>query len=242
MIDLTARQVHILRAVVQEFISSAEPVGSETLDKKYNLGVSPATIRNDMVQLTKLGYLRKSHSSAGRQPTPLAMKLYIRELMKEKDLSVADEVFLKERIWNEREQFDTLLLESARLLAEKTDAIGLVVTEDQRIYSAGYSHLLRMPEFYDIEVMRHVLSLIEEANLLREMFQSTAEDTQIKVVFGAELGNRYLEPVSLVFMNINMAGSNCYLGVLGSNRFDYQYVVPMMRYFRSVIKELVSER
>jgi heat-inducible transcriptional repressor len=241
MIDLTARQVQILRAVVQEFIATAESVGSETLDKKYNLGVSPATIRNDMVQLTKLGYLRKSHSSAGRQPTPLALKLYIRELMKEKDLSVADEVSLKERVWNEREKVDGLLRESTKLLAEKTDSIGIAITEDEMIYSAGYSHLLRMPEFYDIEVMRHVLSLIEEFSLLNEMFQGNVEDQAIKVIFGAELGNKYLEPVSLVYTELNLAGRKCYLGVLGSNRFDYQYVVPMMRYFRNVIRELVQE-
>lgn len=240
MIDLTARQVQILRAVVQEFIATAEAVGSETLDKKYNLGVSPATIRNDMVQLTKLGYLQKSHSSSGRQPTPLAMKLYIRELMKEKDLSVADEVSLKERVWNERERVDDLLRESTKLLAEKTDAIGLAVTEDEYIYSAGYAHLLRMPEFYDIEVMRHVLSLIEEYSLLNEMFHTNMEDQPIKIIFGAELGNKFLEPVSLIYMDLNLAGRSCYLGVLGSNRFDYQYVVPMMRYFRNVIAELVS--
>jgi heat-inducible transcriptional repressor len=240
MIDLSARQVQILRAVVQEFIATAESVGSETLDKKYNLGVSPATIRNDMVQLTKLGYLRKSHSSAGRQPTPLAMKLYIRELMKEKDLSVADEVSLKERVWNERERVDDLLREATKVIAEKTAAIGIAVTEDQLIYSAGYAHLLRMPEFYDIEVMRHVLTLIEEYNLLQEMFQANTEDQPIKVIFGAEMGNKFLEGVSIIFCDVNLAGRQCYLGALGSNRFDFQYVVPMMRYFRNVIRELVA--
>jgi heat-inducible transcriptional repressor len=240
MIDLSARQVQILRAVVQEFINTAESVGSETIDKKFNLGVSPATIRNDMVQLTKLGYLKKSHSSSGRQPTPLAMKLFIRELMKEKDLSVADEVSLKERVWSERGHLENLLRASTRLLAEKTDAVGIAITGDSIIYSAGYSHLLRMPEFYDIEVMRHVLTLIEEINLLQEMFQTHMEDYPVKVIFGAELGNKYLEPISVIYTDIDLAGKKCYFGVLGSNRFDYQYVVPMMRYFRNVLFELVS--
>lgn len=240
MIDLTARQVQILRAVVQEFIDTAEPVGSETLDKKFNMGVSPATIRNDMVQLTKLGYLTKSHSSAGRRPTPLAMKLYIRELMKEKDLSVADEVSLKERIWSEKDKVEDLLREATRVLADKTGAIGLAITEDKYIYSSGYSHLLSMPEFYDIEVMRHVLSLIEEFNLLNEIFHTNLDDNPVKVVFGAELGNKYLEPISLLYVELDLAGTNCQLGVLGSNRFDYQYVVPMMRYFHGLIKDLVE--
>jgi transcriptional regulator of heat shock response len=97
-----------------------------------------------------------------------------------------------------------------------------------------------MPEFYDIEVMRHVLSLIEEFSLLQEMFTANTEEQPIKVIFGAELGNKYLEPVSIVFTDLKIAGRQCYLGALGSNRFDYQYVVPMMRYFRNVIRELVS--
>lgn len=240
MIDLTARQIQILRAVVQEFIQTADAVGSETLDKKYNMGVSPATIRNDMVQLTKLGYLQKSHSSAGRQPTSLAMKLYIRELMKEKDLSVADEVSLKERIWSERHQFDNLLRVATRLLAEKTGAVGFAVTQDHYVYTAGYAHLLSMPEFYDIEVMRHVLSLIDEVTLLDEIFHNALDEHAVKVVFGAELGNKYLEPVSLVFIDVELAGNQCQMGVLGSHRFDYQYVIPMMRYFRSMIVELVE--
>lgn len=242
MVDLTARQVQILRAVVQEFIATAEPVGSETLDKKFNLGVSPATIRNDMVQLTKLGYLRKTHSSAGRAPTPLAMKLYIRELMKEKDLSVADEVSLKERVWQERDDLDDLLKSSARVLAEKTDAVGLaVVIQEKDVYSSGYAHLLNMPEFYDIEVTRHVLSLIEEFALLEELFSSHVEDQPVKIIFGAELGNRYLEPVSVIYTDLVLGGRQCYLGVLGSNRFDFQYVVPMIRYFRNVVEDLVAE-
>jgi len=77
MIDLVARQIQILRAIIEEFIETGEPVGSETVDKKYNIGVSPATIRNEMAYLTKQGYLIKSHISAGRVPTALAMKNYL---------------------------------------------------------------------------------------------------------------------------------------------------------------------
>lgn len=241
MVDLTARQVQILRAIVEEFISTAEPVGSEALDRKFNLGVSPATIRNDMVQLTKLGYLMKPHSSAGRQPTSAALKLYIRELMKEKDLSVADEVSFKERIWSERDDKDDLLRQATRILADKADAVGIAIDpEDKFIISAGYSHLLSMPEFYDIETMRHVLSLIEEFNLMQEIVASTPDDHPVKIVFGSELGNKFLEPVSLLYIDFDLGGQSYHLGVLGCHRFDYQYVVPMLRYFRGLIQDMVE--
>ena len=69
MHDLTARQVEILKSLIEEYIETAEAVGSETLEKKHNLSASPATIRNEMVRLTDLGYLKKAHVSAGRIPT-----------------------------------------------------------------------------------------------------------------------------------------------------------------------------
>ena len=62
--SLTSRQTQILKTIIDEYIETAEPVGSDALDKKYNLGVSPATIRNEMVALTKSGYLRQPHTSA----------------------------------------------------------------------------------------------------------------------------------------------------------------------------------
>lgn len=241
MIDLTARQVHILRAVIEEFIQTAEPVGSDTIDKKYSIGVSPATIRNEMVYLTKQGYLNKSHSSAGRLPTPVALKLYVNELMREKELSVADEVSAKEKIWNSRDELDVLLQETARVLAERTRALGVAMSPERRLYSAGYANLLQMPEFYDINVMRHVLTLIEEVSLLEEIFSAGNTGTPLQVVYGQELGNRYLEPIGVIYMSVRAGDQVCRLAVIGSSRFDYPYVMPLMKYCRGLIEEMINK-
>jgi len=93
---ITARQTQILKSIVDEYIETAEPVGSEALDKKYNLGVSPATIRSEMASLTKAGFLRQPHTSAGRIPGPKAMKFYVEQLMEEKQMSLTEEVKAKE--------------------------------------------------------------------------------------------------------------------------------------------------
>src|SRR3972149_8106535 len=120
MHDLTQRQIEILKSLIEEYIETAEPVGSETLEKKHSLSASPATIRNEMVRLTEFGYLRKPHASAGRVPTPLAMKFYVKQLMKEKELSVAEEVSVKEKLWDSRDTEKHFLKEVTRSLAEKT--------------------------------------------------------------------------------------------------------------------------
>jgi len=240
MIDLSARQVQILRAVIQEFIETAEAVGSDTIDRKYSIGVSPATIRNEMVQLTKQGYLRKSHTSSGRFPTPRAMKLYINELMKEKELSVADEVSAKEKIWHSRDVVDDLLNEISHVLADKSHALGISVLENHRAHHAGYANLLNMPEFYDIQVTRSVLQLIEEMQELEELFSTNASDNQVQVIYGQELGNKHLEPIGVIHTSFTLRGQNCRIGVIGSSRFDYPYIIPMMRYVRTLVKEIVE--
>ncbi len=238
MIGLTARQIQILKLVVEEFIGSAKAVGSEMLDKKYNLGVSPATIRNEMVFLEKQGYLSKDHSSAGRIPTSAALKLYVNELMKEKQLTVADEVGVKEKIWSNRNDFVELSCEVARSLAEQTQALGFVVTNHNKAYHAGYANLLTMPEFFDIALMRQVLTLIEEVGVMQEIFKFGSSENPVQVVYGQELGNKELEPISLIFANVSCNEQTCTVGVLGSNRFDYPYVMPMMRYIKKMMEEL----
>lgn len=241
MIDLVARQIQILRAIIEEFISTARPVGSDTIDKKFNIGVSPATIRNEMVYLTKQGYLQKSHISAGRIPTPLALRLYVNELMKEKELSVADEVGAKEKIWKYRQDTDVLIYEAAKILADKSGAIGIaMIGKNHRVYHSGYANLLNMPEFFDIRVMRNVLNLIEEASIMDEIFNLGRSENPVHLVYGKELGNKNLESVSVIYMEVNAAGKSCKLGVLGSHRFDYPYIIPMMKYFKGLIEEIAG--
>src|SRR3990167_5539835 len=129
MTDLTARQLQILKAIIEEFIETAEPVASETLDKKYSLGISPATIRNEMVKLTTGGFLKQPHTSAGRAPTPMGLKYYVDKLMKPKELSVNDEVNVKQKIWDHRSRIDHLLREATKTLASQTKAMSLAATD-----------------------------------------------------------------------------------------------------------------
>lgn len=239
--DLSDRQTQILKCIVEEFTETAAPVGSETLDKKYNLGVSPATIRNEMVQLTEKGYLKQPHTSAGRIPSPQAIKMYIRELMKEKELSVSEEVAVKERVWDHRFEMGKLLREATRCLAERTNAISVAATDDLRVYHAGYAHILEMPEFFDIDVTRSVLSLLDETQALLEIFKKATGDELVHVLIGEELGNRYFEPVGMVFTELKMGPRNGTLGVIGPARLNYPYVVPMVRYFGNLINQIAQD-
>ena len=85
--ELTERKLKILQAIISDYVRTAEPVGSRTISKKYDLGISPATIRNEMADLEEMGYLTHPHTSAGRVPSDMAYRLYVNALMEKKELS-----------------------------------------------------------------------------------------------------------------------------------------------------------
>jgi len=236
---LTERQRKILQCIIEEYIQEGRPVGSAILDKKYNLGVSPATIRNEMVQLKKEGYLHQPHTSAGRIPTPMALRFYIKELMKEKELSVAEEVAVKERIWDYRFEPEKLLRETTKALAEKTKNLALAITKEGIIYHSGYANILDAPEFYDIDVTKTVLSLLEQADQIQALFAKAFGEEPIHVLIGDELEIKFLEPCGTVFTDFNIdekVSGN--LGVIGPYRLDYSLVIPTLRYFTQLLKEV----
>ena len=80
---LTQRRIEIFKCIVDEFVSTAEPVGSKTLMEKYNLPYSSATIRNDMMALEEMGYLEKTHASSGRVPSTKGYRFYCEHLLEE---------------------------------------------------------------------------------------------------------------------------------------------------------------
>lgn len=241
MHDLTARQVEILKSLIEEYITTAEAVGSETLEKKHNLSASPATIRNEMVRLTELGYLKKPHVSAGRVPTPMGMKFYVKQLMKEKELSVAEEVSLKEKVWDLREKEREFLKEVTRALAERTKTLAVTTTNEGELFCAGYAYILDMPEFFDIDITKNLLSVIDEAQFFQNLFAGQIDDGDIHILLGEELGPRLNGPYGFVFTRyhtpMNLTGE---IGVLGPSRLNYTNVVPTVRYFGDLIEEVAK--
>lgn len=238
---LTDRQAQILKAVIEEHIKTGEPVGSDILDKKYSMGVSPATIRNEMAILAKEGFLEQPHTSAGRVPSSLALKFYIKRLMDKKELSVADGVAVKERIWDYRFKMDKLLHEATRALAEKTASVAVAITSEGDVYNAGYANILELPEFFDIDVTKTLLSLIDNFKQLDQVFEKALGEEQIHILLGEEMGIELLDLCGLVFTDFSVADKiKGKLGVIGPSRLDYSYIIPIVRYFGNLINELAQ--
>ncbi len=239
MTELTDRQTKILKAIIEEYIETAAPVGSENLEKKYELGISPATVRNEMLKLTKDGLLKQPHTSAGRTPTKEAFKFYVGHLMEEKKLSVTDEVAAREKVWDARFNFDKLMHEATKALAARTKTLAIAATNEGDVYHAGYANILAMPEFYDIDVTRTILGMLDEVKPLLELFNRAFGDEPMHFLFGDELGLELLEPCGVVFTHFEIgpkkSGS---IGVIGPNRIPYPTIIPTVRYFGQLIEEL----
>jgi len=242
MHNLTQRQIEILKAIIEEYINTAEPVGSETLEKKYNLSTSPATIRNEMVRLSESGYLKKPHSSAGRVPTPMGMKFYVASLMKEKELSTVEEVALKEMVWDYREKMQRFLKEATRSLAGKTGALAIATTSEGDIFISGYANILEMPEFFDIDITKALLSAVDEYEYFFALCNKVSEDEEeIHILMGDDLGAKLQGPYSFVYTHYEtpMHGSG-EIGVIGPVRLNYTLVVPTVRYFGDLIESIAK--
>jgi len=235
--DLTERQKNLLRSIIEKYIETAEPVGSETVEKEFTLGVSPATIRNEMVRLTSLGYLRQPHTSAGRTPTSMGMKFYVDQLMEEKTLSLKDEVAIKEEL-SENEPFEKLLRHTARVLADQTKSLAIATDEEGDVYSAGMANILDMPEFYDIDITRAVLSMLDKAEMFQPILSQLSREDQLRILFGEELGIPYLEPCGFVVTRYQMPTHSGMLAVIGPSRLNYPTIIPTMRYFAQLLSEL----
>lgn len=238
MDNLTERQINILKAIIEDYIETAVPVGSETLEKKYQLSVSPATIRNEMVQLTSTGYLKKPHKSAGRVPTPMALKFYISRLLVHEPLSVSEEVSVKEKMWSVRHEQQKLLREAVNTLAIKSNSLALATTEDGRLYYAGSAHILDYPEFFDIDLTKAVLSLLDRSAFWLDLFQRAHGNEPFYLVIGEEFPEETYFPCSFLYARFNMKDQSGAIGVVGPYRLQYRRLIPIVTYYGEILSEL----
>jgi heat-inducible transcriptional repressor len=128
LVSLTERKRKILEAIIKDYIENAEAVGSRTISKKYELGVSAATIRNEMSDLEEMGYLIQPHTSSGRVPSEKGYKLYVNSLMKEDNLTNPEKQFIKQSIIKNMGEVRYLLEDTLKLLSKFTNCTSVALT------------------------------------------------------------------------------------------------------------------
>lgn len=124
---LDERKKRILEAVIEQYNATAEPVGSGTIANEYDLGFSPATIRNEMANLEELGFLEQPHVSAGRIPSSSGYRYYIDHILKEKTLTTKEKQAIDEVLKNDIIKFETLIKEASNILSRLTNYTSIAI-------------------------------------------------------------------------------------------------------------------
>lgn len=151
-VELTDRKKQILKVVVEDYVRTAEPVGSKAIAAEMG-GVSSATIRNELSDLTELGYLEQPHTSAGRVPSPKGYRLYVNELMERQRLSIAETDRINQSLQMRMEELDRVISQAGRAVSSLMNYPAYVAATGKKQMTARRFELLPVDEHSCIVVM-----------------------------------------------------------------------------------------
>lgn len=228
--ELSERKKQILKAIIGDYIRTAEPVGSKTLAARPELRFSSATIRNEMSELEEMGYLEKPHTSAGRIPSPAGYRLYVDELMGESEVPDGDEEAIEQMRGKVRE-LDRLIQEAGRLVSTLTDYASVAVTP--------YMNRAMLKQFEIVAVDRttFVIVVVTDAGVVKNKLVHTA----------AEVSKDEAELLTYV---LNQTLTGLPLSEITAERFDIvrraagltALLAPVAEYLAELIEELGSQK
>ncbi|OGB87429.1 hypothetical protein A3H38_04765 [candidate division WOR-1 bacterium RIFCSPLOWO2_02_FULL_46_20] len=237
--DLNERKQKILNAIVKDYQSSAEPVGSRHLSKNYLPDLSPATIRNEMADLEEEGYITQPHTSAGRIPTDRGYRFYVDHLMKAIRPSQREAELVKNTYNSPGDSPDYVLHQTAKLLSHALDYTAIVVNHGarHRVFSSGATALLHQPEFRNLTQMEKILSLLEEEEMLAELIEEYSQDEDtITVHIGSENKCKEVKECSIVTASYEIDNEPVGgISIIGPTRMYYSKATSLVAY---VAKEL----
>ena len=215
------RRLEILRAIVEEYVQTQEPVGSKAIAENHALGISPATIRNEMAVLEEEGLIKQPHTSAGRIPTDRGYRIFVDKLATVKPLSNAERRAI-ETFLHGSNDLDDLVRRSAKLLADITKQVAVVQypsfgSSSSKMAISGTAHLARSGDTTDLS---SILEALEEQVVLLKLLNDAHSTVQVTI--GSEQSVTNLQTTSLVTVEYGAGNSTIgALGVLGPTRMDY---------------------
>ena len=121
------RKKNILHAIIQDYVETVEPVGSNTIARKYNLDVSSATIRNEMADLEEMGYIEQPHTSSGRIPSDKGYRYYVDFLMKKMSISTPEQRYIQDYLKDNIQHIEDLLKKTSEVLSHLTNYVSFTM-------------------------------------------------------------------------------------------------------------------
>jgi heat-inducible transcriptional repressor len=234
---MTDRQKQILRAIVEQYAEVAVPVGSSLLAKVF--GVSSATIRAEMAELERLGFIAQPHTSAGRVPTDKGYRLYVNSLAEELEapLERRGERALSARV-QDAGLPERTIRNAVDTLVELTHNLGIATIGDQ-LYMSGLSNLFGQPEFMQTGQVQQVAQLLDN---LEPWLRETAPNQPLSVYIGRENPVGGNAGCSLIISRfVSPYSDRSYIGVLGPTRQNYRDVMNLVGRAGKTLEEVLYD-
>lgn len=229
------RKQKVLQIIVEDYVNSAEPIGSKAVTEKHRLEASPATIRFDMADLEKKGFIKKPHTSAGRIPSDKGYRFFIDQIMEIEDLARKHTELIRARI--EKAERDSLLEVVGNILSDLSGNTSIVITSDKHnnIYVSGISRMLRQPEFNMSQQICDVVETIEHHSAISGLLNEyTEEKEDLSIHIGEENRCKALKKCSVAATPFKERGI---ISIVGPTRMDYKKVSAILRYFADILEE-----
>lgn len=237
--NLSPRREQILGAIIQEYTETAEPVSSQVLHEKYEVDASPATIRAEMFELEKDGYLEQPHTSAGRAPSGKAYRYFVDNLMKERKsaLTPKERQHIDRQVGQGSQNPHSLSQRIAQVIAEISEngAVGGILDTGE-FYKSGLSGLFEMPEFHEYDRMMRVTSVFDDFedyvnDIMRRFFGD-----ELSVFIGNENPIRTMRDETIIMTRYPLPnGLEGAAAMIGPIRMRYGRNIALMKYITSVM-------
>ena len=199
---LNERKQQILRAVVINYVKTAEPVGSRTVSRSHKMGLSSATIRNEMADLEELGYLVQPHTSAGRIPTQLGYRYYVDNLMDIDDLSADEDLVLSSSLSAEKmREIEQIINNSARVLSSATNQTSLIMGPQFKKSAFHQLRILPLDEKRSLVVLITDTGFIKNKVIDMQQQLSQAELQQVVSYLNQKLYGLTIDQVTTSLIN-----------------------------------------
>ncbi len=228
---LSERQEKLLNTIIEEYINSAQPVSSQLIERKYDFGICPATIRIEMQKLTDKKFLYQPHTSAGRVPTDKGYRFFVDKLL-EKEL-VSFEVVEK---WFENKIEDEIkfIQSLTKNLARSSRALVLSYFEKEKIFwKEGWEEVLKEPEFREEDYITQFIKLLEN---LEKNIENLKVNSGIKIYIGRENPFKKTKDFSIISSRCCLPDDGqTIISILGPKRMAYERNIGLMN---SLIKLL----
>jgi len=210
MHELSERKLKILKAIIQNYLDTGEPVGSRTISKYTDLNLSSATIRNEMSDLEELGYIVQPHTSAGRIPTDKGYRLYVDMLLEDKVQEVND---MKNILIEKADKLENLLQQVAKLLAVNTNYTTMVTTPQ-------YRKKVKFIQLTEIDENQILAVLVFEGNIIKNKIINVANSLNRETILKLNIMlNTFLQGLDLAEINLPV------ISKMKEQAGDYQTIV-----------------